>query len=326
MFAAYSRRVDRRIFTKINAWLAGRNDRTDPNELRRFAEFCGRSTAEEFFRPPVYPRLELERSSCRPLRYEFRFASPLPSGYPENDVVHGELHVRHELSAPAAVVLSGWLVSGGDFERLADWVGRCGRNLWVMDMPYHSRRTPAGTRPGELALTADLVRTLKGIRQIAVETRVLAAALAQLGVQDTALVGFSLGGWVGALLARLENSISTMVLATPVLRPAGLLFSSPYFAFMRQGIEGDAARQAFARAGHLFLPSQARPALPPQRIHLIGAHEDTIATPASLKKLALRWGCRSAILPGGHVTLYFTPRFWRRIFACLGSTPGSSTA
>jgi pimeloyl-ACP methyl ester carboxylesterase len=317
MFAAYSRQVDRRIFTRINSWLGKRNYRTNPGELEKFTNECKRSTLGEFLNVPRSSNVEIAKASSYPPVYNFRFPSPLPSGYPANDVVCGEVHPRHRLSAPAVIFLSGWLVNGADFSRMADWVGRSGRNLWVTDMPYHSRRTPKDTRPGELSLTGDMVRSLSGIRQIAVDTRVLITVLKELGVTDIALLGASLGGWVGALLAGVEPSLSQLVLVTPAIRADKVLFASPFFTFLRKGIGAADGMELFANLRHLFLPRDVKPVISPENIHLIGAHEDPIASPADIAELSQCWGCKREILPGGHVTLYLTPRFWRRVFTLL---------
>lgn len=317
MFRLYSRRVDRRIFSDINHWLAQRDDFTDPEELRRFVRNAEKTNPGEFFSLSKRTRVELKRTSEYPLSYTFRFDSPLPSGYEENNRVQGECLPEYPLSSPAAILLSGWLEGASDYSRLASWVGRCGRNLWAMDLPYHMRRTPQGTRSGELAITPDVVRTLKAVRQAVVDARVLISAMWELGSRDIALLGFSLGGWVGSLLALSEPKVSKAVLVTPVVRPDELFLNSPFFSSLREGIEAEDRLHVFDRIPHLFLPKHCEPLVEPQRIHLIGAHEDPLATPSSVNELSSSWGCKKEVLSGGHITLYFTPRLWQRIFTLL---------
>jgi hypothetical protein len=59
------------------------------------------------------------------------------------------------------------------------------------------------------------------------------------------------------------------------------------------------------------------PVVDPLNIHLIGAHEDPLSPPGSLGELSSIWRCRQEILPGGHITLYFARRLWRRTFTLL---------
>jgi len=317
MFRLYSRRVDRRIFSDINHWLARRDDFTDPEELRRFVRNAEKTSPEEFFSLSKRTRVELKRTSEYPLTYTFRFDSPLPSGYEENDRVQGECLPEYSLSSPAAILLSGWLEGASDYSRLASWVGRCGRNLWAMDLPYHMRRAPQGTRSGELAVTPDLVRTLKAVRQAVVDARVLISAIWELGSRDIALLGFSLGGWVASLLALSEPKVSKAVLVTPVVRPDELFLYSPFFSSLREKVRVEERLNAFDQIPRLFLPKQGEPLVEPGRIHLIGSHEDPLATPASVKELASSWGCEVEIIAGGHITVYLTGRLWRRIFSLL---------
>lgn len=262
-------------------------------------------------------RVELHRDSDYPLIYSFYFDSQLPSGYRENDLVQGECFPSRPLHAPAVIVISGWLEGSTDYSRLAHWVELSGRNLWTMDHPYHIRRTPFGARSGELSITADLLRTLNAVRQAVVDARTLIGALWELGSRDIAVLGFSLGGWVGALLALSEPKVSSALLVAPVVRPDELFMHSPFFSSLREGIEIEDRLHVFDRIPHLFLPKQCEPLVEPQRIHLIGAHEDPLATPRSLHELSSRWGCNREILPGGHITLYFTRRLWQRIFTLL---------
>lgn len=317
MFRAYSRRVDRRLFSAINRWLAQRGDRTDPIKLRRFTASAEKASPEEFFSLPKRTRVELKRTSEYPLSYTFRFDSPLSSGYGENDLAQGEFFPKHHLSAPAVIVLSAWLEGATDYSRLAHWIGLSGRNLWAMDLPYHGRRAPRETRSGELAITADVVRTLRAVRQAVCDARVLIRTLWELGSRDIAILGFSLGGWVGSLLALAEPKVSKALLLTPVVRPEELFLNSPLFSALRNGVREQDRVQVFNKLRHLFLPVHGMPVIDPEQIHLIGAHEDPLAPPDSLRELSLGWGCGEDILPGGHITVYLTGRLWRRIFSLL---------
>lgn len=317
MFRAYSRRVDRRIFTRINQWLARRGDKTNSASLYRFIESAGLKTLQEFYGIPQSTLVQIGKISCYPYNYNLRFVSPSPSPYPENNRAYGDFFPNYSPSAPAVIMLSGWLDSNSDYTRLAHWVRLCGRNLWTLDMPYHGRRTPQGARSGELAITADLVRTLQGVGQAAADARVLVNALWELGARDIAVMGFSLGGWVGALLCLVESRVSRAILVTPVVRPDKLFDYSPYFTSIREAVEENDREIVFNSLRHLFIPEGIKPAIDPDRISLIGSIDDPLAAPRDVKELAASWNCRHEIIPGGHVTVYFTARMWRRLFCLL---------
>jgi pimeloyl-ACP methyl ester carboxylesterase len=305
------------MFASINRWLAARGDRTDSRELDRFTKSALYATPAEFFSISQPTRIQLCKKSQHPLTYSLCFDSQLASGYSENDLVQGECLPSRPLHAPAVVVISGWLTGERDYSRLANWVGLSGRNLWTMDYPYHARRKPSGTRSGELAVTSNLVRTLQAVRQAVVDARTLISALWELGSRDIAILGFSLGGWVGSLLVLTEPKISKALLVTPIVRPDELFLRSPFFSSLRNSLKEEDRAGVFAPFSHLFLPMHGTPVAAPLNIHLIGAHEDPLVPPGSLGELSLIWRCRKEILPGGHITLYFTRRMWRRIFTLL---------
>lgn len=280
------------------------------------------TTPAEFFSLFQPTRVQLRKNSEYPLTYSLCFDSQLPSGYRENDLVQGECLPSRPLHAPAVIVISGWLAGSRDYSRLANWVGLSGRNLWTVDQPYHARRTPGGTRSGELAVTSDLMRTLKAVRQAVVDARTLIRALWELGSRDIAILGFSLGGWVGSLLVLTEPKVSKALLVTPIVRPDELFLHSSFFSSLRDSLKEEDSAGGFGPLSHLFLPIHGTPVVDPLNIYLIGAHEDPLTAPRSLNELSSIWGCKKEILPGGHITLYFTRRLWRRIFTLLNAPSG----
>jgi pimeloyl-ACP methyl ester carboxylesterase len=319
MFRALSRRVDRRTFTDIDNWLLSKGYRTDLSALDDFITSSKGSSPKEFFDTNATSQVKLERLESYPFNYLFSFPSPRPSGDASNDVVRGDFYPNFSLNAPAAIVFSGWLETATDYSRLAHRVGLVGRNLWAMDLPYHARRTPEGTKSGELSITGDLVRTLQTLRQAVIDARALIKALSASGIGDIAVVGFSLGAWVGSLLALVEPSISKLILATPVVRPDKLLLSSPLFTSLRSGIDGKRGDDLFENLSHLYIPARGKPLVDNRGIHLLGSVDDPLAPPWVVKELSRSWKCRSKILPGGHITLYVTPRLWKNIFYLLSA-------
>ncbi len=319
MFRAISRRLDRRTFTGIDNWLASKGYKTDPSALDSFIAKSKKSSPREFFNGQNPTAAQLKKLETYPFNYTFSFPSPRPSGNVLNDHVWGDFFPNYSLTAPAAIIFSGWLETATDYSRLAHRMGLSGRNLWAMDLPYHARRAPEGTRSGELSITGDMVRTLETIRQAVIDARALVNALNALGTKDIAVVGFSLGAWVGSLLALAEPSISRLILATPVVRPDKLLLSSPLFTSLRQGVDAERSVNLFDKLSHLYLPARGEPIIDPQSIHLLGSVDDPLAPPWVVNELADSWKCNGKILPGGHITLYLTPRLWKNIFSLLAS-------
>jgi hypothetical protein len=72
--------------------------------------------------------------------------------------------------------------------------------------PAVSLFTQTGWRMnGELAITADVIRTAEGLRQGVSEARQLVHLLRGHGCERFALWATSYGGWIGALLLSMET-------------------------------------------------------------------------------------------------------------------------
>jgi len=108
------------------------------------------------------------------------------------------------------------------------------------------------------------------------------------------------------------------------LRPDELLLNTSRFSAIRSGIPGADGNGLLQSIKRLFLPKELIPCIDPGEIHLIGAHEDFIGSPAVVRELARSWGCNYRILPGGHVSVYITRRFWREILGRLNTRSCSS--
>ncbi|NLI99424.1 hypothetical protein GX441_12325 [bacterium] len=317
MFRAYSRKLDYRVFSGIDRWLAGRGYKTDARALDSFINLSRMQTASTFFYTGISNKVSIDKINHYPSNYSFSFPSPAPSGKKENDTVFGDFFPRFSLKAPSVVIFSGWLETETDYSRLAHKMGLAGRNFWAMDLPYHARRTPQGTKSGELSITGDIVRTLNMIRQAVIDARVLVKTIKELGSDDIAVIGFSLGAWVGSLLALCEPSIARLILATPIVRPDRLLVSSPLFNSLRNGVAEEQSLSLFEDLGHLFIPYKSQPVIDRKKVHLLGSIDDPLAPPGDVDELASSWECEKRILPGGHITFYITPRFWKSIFQTL---------
>ena len=98
----------------------------------------------------------------------------------------------------------------------ADFNAR-GWNACFIHLPYHYSRTPRGYFNGELAITADLVRTAEGLRQGVSELRQLMAWLRGLGCEEFGLWASSYGGWarVGSAPLRRGARVEVWFPCTP---------------------------------------------------------------------------------------------------------------
>ena len=183
-----------------------RTDACSKDKLAAYISACSPLSREEFFgmQPALRPSLRSEL---------IEWDTPRPSGHLENDRARVRFYPARNHGAPTVFLLHA-LMSASDvgYRRLAERFNTAGWSVAFPHLPYHYSRTPARTWNGELAITADLVRNAEGLRQAVIELRQLMALLRTQGTKEFALIGTSYGGWIGALLAMLEEDFRDRIL------------------------------------------------------------------------------------------------------------------
>jgi len=184
--------------------------------------------------------------------------SPIRTDYPENNRTHIDLfRCAGGWKAPTALMFHA-LMSASDrgYRRWAADFNARGWNACFVHLPYHYSRRPGRCANGELAITADLVRTAEGLRQGVAEARQLMAALREQGCREFGLWASSYGGWIGALLASVERDFRFVALMEPIVdvshsiwvSPAGLALRRE---LVRQGVEPALMERHFRLASPL---------------------------------------------------------------------------
>lgn len=206
-------------------------------------------------------------------------------------------------SAPTVLILHALMsVNDTGYRRLAARFNDLGWNAVFLHLPFHYQRRPRGYLNGELAMTADLIRTSEGLRQAVSELRQLMQWLRGKGCREFGIYGTSYGAWTGALLASLEDEISFIALLQPIADVEHAIWQSPAGAtirrlLLRNGIDASMTR----RHAHLSSPLHGRPATDPDRIILAIGAWDRIAPADRVEALADRWQTSRLILsPQGH--------------------------
>ncbi|HEX7577175.1 MAG TPA: alpha/beta hydrolase family protein [Verrucomicrobiae bacterium] len=163
----------------------------------------------------------------------FRFPTPRPCEFAENNVVHGRLYRCGDAwqERPVIVLLHG----GGDFpghqfgfHLLARRCNRAGFNAATLELPYHFQRRPRQYGPmGILCqyiplISRDYLQMAKTWAQAVAEIRSLNGWLLAEGCPAVALVGASLGAYLAGLTGCRDARLGSIVLAMPGAR-MGLL-------------------------------------------------------------------------------------------------------
>jgi len=255
-----------------------------------------------------------------------RFPSPLPS-HAEADAYEND-HAVYDLfpatahgaweKAPTLLMAHGLMsVSDIGYRRQAAKLNGLGWNVVFLHLPYHYARKPRAqwgrVSSGELAVTADLVRTVEGVRQSVVETRLLVEWLSGHGAPFFAGWGTSYGAWIMALLGCVEERMGRLVLVEPILDIQAAIWESPACAAMRWHL-GRHGVTPGGTAPHLRLccPLHVPPRLDPRHVLLLAGTYDRIAPPETIRALHRKWeGSHFYEFPQGHVGYRLLPESFR---------------
>jgi len=248
----------------------------------------------------------------------FRFPTPRPCEFAENNVVHGRLYRCADAwqERPVIILLHG----GGDFpgHQLAFhlFARRClraGFNAATLELPYHFQRRPR--RYGRLNLlcqyipliSRDYLQMAQTYAQAIAEIRSLSGWLLAEGCPGVALVGVSLGAYVAGLMGCGDARLASIVMAIPGTR-MGLMLSQAEQVVGRHVREVILRRRAACEEldrTPLNL-TLARPAISKENVLLIEGMYDLMGWGAPIE-LWQSWGQPDIWrLPHGHISTAFT--------------------
>ncbi len=278
--------------------------------LEQYIEECAPLTREAFFAAPALIPANPQESPS-PVKWE----SPVRTGHPKNDHCHADLYpCARGWEAPTVLFLHA-LMSTSDtgYRQWAADFNSQGWNACFIHLPYHYSRTPPGRLNGELAITADLVRTAEGLRQGVSELRQLMAFLRLKGCREFGLWASSYGGWIGALLASVESDFRFLALMEPIVDVGHAIWTSPAGTAVRrqlrlQGIDPALVERHF----HLTSPLHAMPLCSGQRVVLAAGEYDRVARPAEVAQLHELWQTAGLLrISQGHFGYKMMPAVWR---------------
>jgi pimeloyl-ACP methyl ester carboxylesterase len=277
---------------------------------RYIAQHEGRTRDEYFAAPLDAQHAALNASSLR-------WPSPIRTGFADNDHAHAVLFPgTRGWSAPTVIFLHA-LMSASDigYRRWAGNFNERGWNAVFVHLPFHYSRRPRGHFNGELAITADLVRTAEGLRQGVCELRQLLALLRAWGGSEFGLWASSYGAWIGALLVSVERGFRWMALLEPIVDVGHAIWASPAGLALRGQLRrAGITPELVARHFPLASPSHAEPLDPTDRVIFIAGEHDSIALPEDVRVLHERWrGSEFHAVAQGHFGYQIMRTAWARV-------------
>ena len=156
----------------------------------------------------------------------FRFPTPCPCGFAENNVVYGRLYRCAERwqEWPVIVLLHGGNMMHGGNDFIGYWIrypliarhcNRAGFNAVTLEAPCHFQRRPR--QPGALN-NPDYLRFAEATAQAIAEIRALTGWLLEEGCPAVALWGSSMGAKLAGLTVCHDARLAAVVLAAPGVR------------------------------------------------------------------------------------------------------------
>ena len=231
----------------------------------------------------------------------FRFPTPRPCEFAENNVVHGRLYRCTDAWQERPVIV---LVHGGGelpghqfgFHLFARRCNRAGFNAATLELPYHFQRRPRGH--GRLnilcqyvpLISRDYLQMARTYAQAVAEIRSLSGWLLAAGCPGVALVGVSLGAYLAGMTAFRDARLASTVMIMPAAR-MGLLSLQVERVGWRRVREAILRRRAACEEldrTPLSLTS-ARPAISKENLLLIEGMHDLLAS-SSPVELWQSWG------------------------------------
>jgi hypothetical protein len=132
-----------------------------------------------------------------------RFTSPVPSKYPENDVVNARWFPASEAQQEkfrkagkprqAMVVMPQWNADAFSHNALCEIFNRFGISCLRLSKPYHDTRRPAELERSDYAVSSNIGRTIAACRQAVVDIRSCLDWLETQGYEQFGVLGTSLG-------------------------------------------------------------------------------------------------------------------------------------
>lgn len=185
------------------------------------------------------------------------------------------------------------------------WFFRQGWDILLYTLPFHgSRRELLEPFSGFGYFSRGFAQTNEAMLQAICELRVLINDLEDAGVPGVGVSGLSLGGYLTALLAGVDERLAFAIPNAAVVSPIDMLMEwSPLrqvFAHLlpRAGLDLPALRHIAAVHSPLTYP----PKLPPERLLIIAGAGDRFTAPRYQTLLQRHWkGSHLHWFPGNHV-------------------------
>jgi len=235
----------------------------------------------------------------------FRFPTPRPCEFAENNIVHGRLYRCTERwqKRPVIILLPGYGDSASynlRFPLLARRSNRSGFNVATVVPPYHFQRCPRQRAEFD---TGDCLFWVERAAQAVAEIRALTGWLLGEACPAVALWGFSLGAVFAGMTACRDRRLAAVVMASPAVRCRPYVEQLAVRPRIRRRLESIRELCMSLNLTAMNLTT-TRPAIPRENLLLIEGIHDLICPKDDIEDLWQAWGQPDIWrLPHGHVSI-----------------------
>lgn len=301
--------------------IVSRQQNTLPPRLPDLTSFDHQPIAQLFPAPPPVPLDSIRGAAWerhgRIWRRDFVFPSSVFTEHEHNRRVIAQTYANDRaLHFPAVIVLHGWMTPTMiGYRPFCRAIVEAGASAYVLELPYHLRRTPPGFVSGELFFTADFEKNWTTMQQAVADVRQLIHYLREAGAPVIGVLGFSLGAWISAIVASCEPELDFALFAMSPACINDLVWQTRLGEPWRRQLEA-AGLNAAATAPlyQLIDPVNLKPLLPPERRELFAAALDHFMPARHTQMLRDAWQQPQLhVYSSGHIGLLWSRKFLRDI-------------
>jgi len=249
--------------------------------------------------------------------------------HPSNGTAHVQL-LEHEEPRPWLVCVHGFAMGSPTVNFASFQVERLhkslGLNLAFPVLPLHGARGVARLSGGEV-LSPDYMRMVHLFAQAAWDVRRTIAWLRARGATQVGIYGISLGAYVAALVASLEDDLACVIAGIPAVDFPNLARDNEPWIMRRYGDEFDIDWRLIRAISHVVSPLAFSPRVPREHRFIYAGLADRVVHPDQPRALWRHWG-RPEIhwFSGGHVLGIWNASIGTFLERCLASSGLSRAA
>jgi dienelactone hydrolase len=241
-----------------------------------------------------------------------RFTSPVPTAYPENNLVNARWFPAR--GRRAVVLLPHWNSDAIAYTGLCRVLNLLGIAVLRLSMPYHDVRRPAEILRADYAVSANIGRTLDASRQGVIDVRCCLDWLEQQGYSRLGIVGTSLGSCYAFLAAAHDPRIRVAAFNHASTYVSDVVWHGQSTRHIREGLEPQIDADRLRELWRAISPMSyfAQFARWPRKSLIIYAKYDLTFLPEFSHQVVEQFerhglDHKVAVLPCGHYTTGETP-------------------